>query len=100
VSSPDGIAPDSTSARTPGGVLLLVLIGGIGGVLSGAFGVGGGIVMVPLLITLLAGYRDIGKGSAQLALVAGIRMILRRFNPSNYRDERPSVFDEFSQPAR
>ena len=52
MSSPDGIAPDSPPARTPGGVLLLILIGGIGGVLSGAFGVGGGIVMVPLLITL------------------------------------------------
>jgi uncharacterized membrane protein YfcA len=30
---------------------LLLLIGVIGGVLSGAFGVGGGIVMVPLLVT-------------------------------------------------
>ncbi len=38
--------------RTPREVLLLILIGGIGGVLSGAFGVGGGIIMVPLLTTV------------------------------------------------
>jgi len=38
--------------RTTRQVLLLGLIGGIGGVLSGAFGVGGGIIMVPLLTTM------------------------------------------------
>jgi hypothetical protein len=38
--------------RTPREVLLLILIGAIGGVLSGAFGVGGGIIMVPLLTTM------------------------------------------------
>ncbi|MCU1570098.1 MAG: Permease [Naasia sp.] len=32
--------------------LVLALIGAIGGTLSGAFGVGGGIVMVPLLVSL------------------------------------------------
>ena len=34
-------------------ILLLVLVGAIGGLFSGAFGVGGGIVMVPLLVWLL-----------------------------------------------
>ncbi|CAN5212337.1 sulfite exporter TauE/SafE family protein [soil metagenome] len=34
-------------------ILALILVGAIGGLLSGAFGVGGGIVMVPLLIWLL-----------------------------------------------
>lgn len=38
--------------RTFREVSLLILIGGIGGVLSGAFGVGGGIIMVPLLTTV------------------------------------------------
>ena len=38
--------------RTAREVLLLILIGGIGGLLSGAFGVGGGIIMVPLLTTI------------------------------------------------
>lgn len=32
----------------------LLLVGGLGGLLSGAFGVGGGILMVPLLITFAA----------------------------------------------
>jgi uncharacterized membrane protein YfcA len=32
--------------------LLLALIGLIGGALSGAFGIGGGIIMVPLLVWL------------------------------------------------
>jgi uncharacterized membrane protein YfcA len=38
--------------RTPREVLVLILIGAIGGQLSGAFGVGGGIIMVPLLTTV------------------------------------------------
>ncbi|ROQ50541.1 hypothetical protein EDF36_4049 [Rathayibacter sp. PhB152] len=37
-------------ALRPRAMLVLALIGAIGGVLSGAFGVGGGIVMVPMLI--------------------------------------------------
>jgi uncharacterized membrane protein YfcA len=38
--------------RTAREVALLVLIGAIGGVLSGGFGVGGGIIMIPLLTTV------------------------------------------------
>jgi len=38
--------------RTPREVLILILIGVIGGVLSGGFGVGGGIIMIPLLTTV------------------------------------------------
>ena len=34
-------------------VLLLLLVGAIGGFLSGTFGVGGGIIMVPLLVWLI-----------------------------------------------
>ena len=39
--------------RTPRRILLLLLVGLIGGAFSGAFGVGGGIVMVPLMLWLL-----------------------------------------------
>ena len=45
----------TTDSATPSPVrryLALALVGVIGGALSGAFGVGGGIVMVPLLIWL------------------------------------------------
>ncbi|MBN9606211.1 MAG: sulfite exporter TauE/SafE family protein [Actinomycetales bacterium] len=38
--------------RRPRHILSLILVGVIGGVLSGAFGVGGGIVMVPLFMWL------------------------------------------------
>ncbi len=56
-STPEPVPVDPTPVpevprRTPREVLLLILIGGIGGVLSGAFGVGGGIIMVPLLTTM------------------------------------------------
>jgi uncharacterized membrane protein YfcA len=50
VTSPTAPAPDRPTARH---ILLLVLVGVIGGVFSGALGVGGGIVMVPLLLVLL-----------------------------------------------
>lgn len=50
MTSPTAPAPDRPTARH---ILLLVLVGVIGGVFSGALGVGGGIVMVPLLLVLL-----------------------------------------------
>lgn len=51
VSSPNTApASDRPSARR---ILLLLLVGVVGGVFSGAFGVGGGIVMVPLMLWLL-----------------------------------------------
>jgi uncharacterized membrane protein YfcA len=50
VTSPTSSASARPTARH---ILLLVLVGVIGGVFSGALGVGGGIVMVPLLLVLL-----------------------------------------------
>lgn len=47
---PTAPAPHRPTARH---ILLLALVGAIGGVFSGALGVGGGIVMVPLLLVLL-----------------------------------------------
>jgi len=59
--------------RTVREVSLLVLIGAIGGVLSGAFGVGGGIIMVPLL-TIVAGldHRRASATSLVAIIPAGI----------------------------
>lgn len=48
-------APTSPSSRRPGArhLVLLVGIGLIGGAFSGALGVGGGVIIVPLLLSLL-----------------------------------------------
>lgn len=45
--------PTPPSWRTRPIVLRLLLVGAVGGLLSGMFGVGGGILMVPLLVTLV-----------------------------------------------
>lgn len=49
MSDPQPPASPSPARR----ILLLLLVGAIGGLFSGAFGVGGGIVMVPLMLWLL-----------------------------------------------
>jgi uncharacterized protein len=50
VTNPAAEANDRTGATR---ILMLVLVGAVGGLFSGAFGVGGGIVMVPLFVWLL-----------------------------------------------
>lgn len=44
---------DETATPARGSFILLAITGAIGGILSGAFGVGGGVLMVPLLINLV-----------------------------------------------
>jgi hypothetical protein len=54
--------------------LMLAVVGTLGGAFSGLFGVGGGIVMVPLLI-LWAGFderRATGTSLAAIVIVAGV----------------------------
>jgi uncharacterized membrane protein YfcA len=48
---------------------LLILIGVIGGVLSGMFGIGGGIIMVPLLITFAGMDQRSAAATSLLAIV-------------------------------
>lgn len=50
MTSPNAPASDRPTARH---ILLLLLVGVVGGTFSGALGVGGGIVMVPLIMGLL-----------------------------------------------
>ncbi len=50
-------------------ILTLILIGLLGGVLSGMFGVGGGVIMVPLLLFLL-GYSQHQAQGTSLAVLA------------------------------
>jgi uncharacterized membrane protein YfcA len=53
---------------------LVLLIGLAGGVLSGLFGIGGGVVIVPLLILLLGftGQQAVGTSLAALLLPVGL----------------------------
>ncbi|RXZ45855.1 sulfite exporter TauE/SafE family protein [Agromyces binzhouensis] len=60
-------APDPDAAPAAPAAWRLVVVGVLGGLLSGLFGVGGGIVMVPLLI-LLAGMDQ--RRAAATSLVA------------------------------
>ena len=53
---------------------MLAVVGTLGGAFSGLFGVGGGIVMVPLLI-LWAGFderRATGTSLAAIVIIAGV----------------------------
>jgi len=50
-------------------VLILIFIGFLGGMLSGMFGIGGGVVMVPLLLFLL-GYTQHQAQGTSLAVLA------------------------------
>ncbi|MET0990207.1 MAG: sulfite exporter TauE/SafE family protein, partial [Glaciihabitans sp.] len=49
--------------------LVLLLVGLIGGVLSGAFGIGGGIIMVPLLISLAGMDQKQAAATSLLAII-------------------------------
>jgi len=50
-------------------ILVLILIGFVAGMLSGMFGIGGGVVMVPLLLFLL-GYSQHQAQGTSLAVLA------------------------------
>ena len=50
MTEPNAPDPDRLTTRR---ILLMLLVGVIGGTFSGALGVGGGIVMVPLMLGLL-----------------------------------------------
>ena len=78
-SSPDGGRTDTTSAAEvsrPRARILdlqLIVIGLAGGVLSGLLGVGGGIVMVPLLV-LWAGYAQRDAHALSLGAIIPISL--------------------------
>ncbi|MBX3193880.1 MAG: sulfite exporter TauE/SafE family protein [Microbacteriaceae bacterium] len=61
-------APAAREPYTPRRVLALLLVGALGGLLSGAFGVGGGTIMVPLMIWL-AGFDQRRAAATSLAAI-------------------------------
>jgi uncharacterized membrane protein YfcA len=57
------------AVRTPRGIALCIGIGLLAGLLSGLFGVGGGTVIVPLLVLLLAFDQRLAAGTSLAAIV-------------------------------
>ena len=60
-------------------VLIGLLIGGVAGTLAGLFGIGGGIVIVPMLIFFLkfAPSKAVGTSLAAMLLPVGILAVLK-----------------------
>lgn len=54
---------------TPGRVILHISVGLFAGLLSGMFGVGGGVVIVPLLVLLLAYPQRLASGTSLAAII-------------------------------
>ena len=65
---PDTDAPD-TAPRGAKYILTCLAVGLLAGLLSGLFGVGGGTVIVPLLVLVLAFNQRIAAGTSLAAIV-------------------------------
>lgn len=50
-------------------ILLIFFLGIIGGVLSGLLGIGGGVVMVPLMVLVLGITQHVAQGVSMLAII-------------------------------
>ena len=70
---------DAQLVYTPGAVAALVLVGLVMGVASGLFGIGGGIILVPVLIAMFGLGDLLAKGTSLLAMNAAV---LRRSSGS------------------
>ena len=66
-------SPEANSGLTRDMVWRLVVVGAAGGALSALFGVGGGVVMVPLMI-MLCGYNSRAATATSLAAIAIIAL--------------------------
>ena len=67
--------------------LILVAIGLIGGIFSGAFGIGGGTIMVPALVFFLGLTQHQAQGTtlAVLLMPVGILGVLRYYQAGNVK---------------
>jgi uncharacterized membrane protein YfcA len=66
---PPLVGPTGSGASSAGVVARIVLIGCTGGLFSGLLGVGGGVVMVPLLILVLDYEPSLATGTSLVAIV-------------------------------
>lgn len=60
---------DAELVYTPGVVVALILVGVVMGVASGLFGIGGGIILVPVLIAMFGLGDLLAKGTSLLAMI-------------------------------
>jgi uncharacterized membrane protein YfcA len=65
--------PDSAEIKTP--VYILILIGAVAGVLSGMFGIGGGIVIVPALVAFLNFEQKLAVGTSLAVLLMPVSLL-------------------------
>ena len=66
---PDIDAPDTSDPKSAKYILTCLGIGLLAGLLSGLFGVGGGTVIVPLLVLVLAFDQRLAAGTSLAAIV-------------------------------
>ena len=66
---PDIEAPDTSEPKGAKYILTCLAIGLLAGLLSGLFGVGGGTVIVPLLVLILAYNQRLAAGTSLAAIV-------------------------------
>lgn len=68
-------------------VLLYVLLGLIAGILSGAFGIGGGVIMVPLLVLWFGLTQHQAQGTALAVMLAPVFIlaVMRYYHAGNVK---------------
>jgi hypothetical protein len=74
-------------------VLILILIGITAGVLSGLFGIGGGLVMVPMMVTLMKFHpkKAVGTSLAALLLPVALPGVIEYYNSGNLKIETAAI---------
>jgi hypothetical protein len=77
-------APSQDFTLTPVSVIALIVVGVLVGAIAGLLGVGGGIVLVPILIIFFGAAAPIAKGTSLLVtLIAGTTGSWRNYRSSN-----------------
>lgn len=73
--------------------LILILIGILAGVLSGMFGIGGGLVMVPMMVTLMKinTKKAVGTSLAALLLPVALPGVIEYYNSGFLRIETAAI---------
>lgn len=74
-------------------IIILILIGLLAGILSGLFGIGGGLVMVPMMVTLLKFHpkKAVGTSLAALLLPVALPGVIEYYNSGFLRIDTASI---------